>query len=94
MVKGAAFAIFQPFLCGPVAADVKVPGNFRHIFKVLRLVDIDFAGAIFKVGELVLQLRYDVVAVGGIAGNQLRQRWAFHQMQGAQFAAEFHQFSE
>ena len=73
MVKGAAFAVFQPFLCGLVAADVKVPGNFGHIFKVLRLVDIYFADAVFSVGDPVLQLRHDVVAAGGIAGNKLCQ---------------------
>ena len=50
--KGTAFAIFQPFLCGLVAGDVKVPGNFGHIFKVLRLFDIDFAGSVFLVSEI------------------------------------------
>ena len=35
------FSVFQPFLGGLVAANVKVPGNFGNIVELLRVVDID-----------------------------------------------------
>ena len=37
----AAFAIFEPFLGGLVAANVKIPGEFGHVAKVLGFVDPD-----------------------------------------------------
>ena len=39
----AVFAVFEPFLAGLVAADVKFPGDFGDVAEVLRVVDIDIA---------------------------------------------------
>lgn len=43
-IEDSAFAVFQPFLGGLVAADVEVPGDFRDGVEVLFGVDVDAAG--------------------------------------------------
>ena len=44
--QSPTFAILQPFLCGLVAAYVKVPGGFWDALKILRFVDMDIAGRV------------------------------------------------
>ena len=42
-IQRPTFAVFEPFLCGLVAADVEVPGDCGDVVEVLLGVDPDLA---------------------------------------------------
>ena len=50
-VKCPALTVFQPLLCGLIAADIEVPGVLGHVAKVLLFVYIDFPFNEGKVGN-------------------------------------------
>ena len=82
--KLATFAVFEPFLGGLVAADVEVPGEFRHVAKVLGFVDPDFA-----IG--VADLFDRAIAGHRKSGLVIIHDGGAHQVEFAQFAPEGHQ---
>lgn len=74
--QGAALAVFQPLLRRLVAADMEIPGDFRHVFKVLRAVDPDMA--------VIKRHRFDrVVAFAGEGIGRRADGRRFHQVQAA-----------
>ncbi len=83
----AAFAIFEPFLGGLVAANVEVPGEFGHIAEVLGFVDPYFA-----VG--VADLFDPAIARNGKSGLVFIHDGGAHQVEFAQFTPEGHQAVE
>jgi hypothetical protein len=44
----SAFAVFEPFLCGLVAADVEIPSDVGNVIEILNVVYPNFAGRIFR----------------------------------------------
>ncbi len=42
--EGASIAVFEPFLGGLIAADIKLPSDERNVFEILRVVDPDAPG--------------------------------------------------
>ena len=80
----AAFAIFEPFLGGLVAANVKIPGEFGHVAKVLGFVDPYF---VIDIADLFDQ----AIARNGESGLVIINDGGAHQVELAQFAPEGHQ---
>jgi hypothetical protein len=83
--KRSAFAVFEPFLRGLVAADVEVPGFKRNIVKILLFVDKYlsvfarlFACIVGRQGGQVLLHRYFVTARNGKRGFIVGGADVFH----------------
>jgi hypothetical protein len=59
----AAVAVFEPFLCGLVTANVKFPGNKRNSVEILRVVYPNAARGFFGIGGFPAKLLVVILRV-------------------------------
>ncbi|ACU07608.1 hypothetical protein FIC_01158 [Flavobacteriaceae bacterium 3519-10] len=96
-IQRAAFAVFEPFLGGLVAADVEVPGGFGDVFEILGWVDENFTGpSAFECLRHRNKHRFfnRVIAFSGKLGGKIFIRDSFEEVKMADFAAEFYELPE